>query len=235
MKKLVRVGVALSAMVGFSALLGAQSVGASPKKSYLADWEALNQTVTSFSVGFTVPHYTCTATDDTVDVYANAYDETQGTSSSFDGGFVDLGCNSKKSAVITPALEVDGVYTNPSGFTIRRKDVVDVTVTCGAAGGTATIDDVTQDQSGSVPTPAGSSCNGVFMGNIGVSNKSGKKLLPLPKFGKITFGDADVNGAPIGDASPAPAAVSYYEGASNVIKVGPLIDGGSGWVNTQES
>jgi hypothetical protein len=235
MKKLVRVGVALSATVGFSALLGAQAVGASPQKSYLADWEALNQTVTSFTVGFTVPHYTCTATNDAVDVYANAYDQTSATSDSFDGGFVELGCNSKKSPVITPALEVDGVYTNPSGFTIRRKDVLDVTVTCGAAGGTATIDDVTQDQSGSVPTPAGSSCNGVFMGNIGLSNRAGTKLLPLPKFGKITFGDADVNGAPIGDASPAPTAVSYYEGAKNVITVGALTDGGSAWVNTQGS
>jgi hypothetical protein len=235
MKNLIRIGVALSATVGFSALLGSQAVGASPTKSYLGVYEALNQTVTSVSVGLTVPHYKCTSAKEVVDVYTNTYDETVDTSDSFDGGFVQLGCSSNDKPVITPILEVDGSYSVPSGLTIRRKDVVDVTVTCGASGGTATINDVTSAQSGSVPTPAGSSCNGVFMGNIGVSNEAGTAVLPLPSFGSITFGDASLNDAPLGDASPAPTAVNYFEGKKNVITVGPLTDDGSAWVNTQGS
>jgi hypothetical protein len=232
MKKLFRLGVALSAVVGFSALLGTQAAGASPPKSYLADWEALNQTVTSFTLSFKIPQYTCTATNDAVNMYANSYDQTGG---SFDGGFVYLGCSSQKKAVITPSLEVDGTYTNPSGLTIKRKDVVEVSVSCGASGGTAAIVDVTQGQSGSVTTPAGSSCNGVFMGNIGASNRAGTKVLPLPKFGHIAFSGAEVNGDPIGLASPAPTSVNYFEGAKNKITVGPLADTGSAWVNTQGS
>ena len=58
------------------------------------------------------------------------------------------------------------------------------------------------------------------MGNIGVSNEAGTKLLPLPTFGSIDFSDATVNGAPLGDASPAPIAVNYFEGKKNVISVG---------------
>ena len=235
MKKTARLGLVLSATVGFSALLGAQAVGASPTKSYLGVYEALNQTVTTVSVGFTVPHYTCTSAKQVIDVYENTYDETVASSDSFDGGFVQLGCSSKDKAVIIPALEVDGTYTLPPGLTIRRKDVVDFTVTCGASGGTATVEDVTSGQSGSVPTPAGSNCNGVFMGNIGVSNEAGTKNLPLPAFGSITFGDASLNGEPLGDASPAPTAVNYFEGKKNVITVGPLTDDGSSWVNTQSS
>jgi hypothetical protein len=235
MKNLIRIGVALSATVGFSALLGAQAVGASPTRSYLGVYEALNQTATSVSVGFTVPHYKCTSAKEVVDVYTNTYDETVGGPDAFDGGFVQLGCNSKEKAVIGAAAEVDGSYTVLSALTIHRKDVVDFTVTCGASGGAATVLDVTSGQSGSAPTPTGSSCNGVFMGNIGVSNEAGTAILPLPSFGSITFGDASLNDAPLGDASPAPTAVNYFEGKKNVITVGPLTEGGSAFVNTQGS
>ncbi len=235
MKNLIRIGVALGATVGFSALVGAQSASAASAKSYLGVYEALNQTVTQFSIGFTVPKFTCTAVNDAVDAYANAFDETPGTSDTFDGGLLQLSCNTKLKPVLTPALEVDGVYTVESSLIVHRKDVVDITVTCGASGGAATIADVTSGQSQSVPTPTGSSCNGVFMGNIGLSNEAGTKNLPLPKFGSIAFGDAEVNGAPLGDASPAPTSVNYREGKTNVITVGPLTDGGSAWVNTQGS
>lgn len=235
MKNLVRIGVALCATVGFSALVGVQSASAKPAKSYLAVYSALNQTVTEFSVGFTVPKFKCMAANDAVDAYANAFDETPGTSDPYDGGFLQLSCSTKLKPVLTPALEVDGVYTVASSVTVHRKDVIDITVTCGASGGTATIQDVTSTQSQSVPTPAGSSCNGVFMGNIGLSNEAGTKNLPLPKFGSIDFGDAQVNGAPLGDASPAPTSVNYREGKTNIITVGPLTDEGSAWVNTQGS
>jgi hypothetical protein len=234
MKNLVRIGVALSAAVGFSALVGAQSASAAPKKSYLGVYQALNQTVSEFSVGFTVPKFKCTAANDAIDIYANAFDDSPGTPGTFDGAFVQLSCTTKLKPVVTPILEVDGIYTVESGLTVQRKDVVDLTVTCGAAGGSAALDDVTSGQSQSLPTPAGSSCNGVFLGNIGLSNKAGK-IVPLPKFGSVVFGDAEVNGAPLGDASPAPTSVNFYEGKTQVITVGPLTDGGSEWVNTQKS
>jgi hypothetical protein len=236
MKNLVRFGMALSTVLGVSALVGTQAVGASPTKSYLGVYEALNQTVTEFSVGFTVPHYTCTATNDNVAAYANTFDEDNGSQGAFNGGFVQLGCNSKKKPVLTPVLEIDGNYTVASELTIHRRDVVDVTVTCGSSGSEATIDDVTAGNvSQSASSFTASSCNGTFMGNIGVSNEAGTKELPLPKFGSITFGDAQLNGSPLGDASPAPVAVNYFEGKKNVITVGPLTDGGSSWVNTQGS
>jgi hypothetical protein len=236
MKNLVRLGMALGAMVGFSALVGTQAVGASQAKSYLGVYEALNQAVTEFSVGFTVPHYTCTATNDNLAAYANTFDQDNGSQGAFNGGFVQLGCTSKKKPALTPVLEIDGNYTVASDLTVHRGDVIDVTATCGASGSEATIDDVTEGNvSQSATSFTASSCNGTFMGNIGVSNEAGTKELPLPSFHSITFGDAQVNGSPLGDASPAPAAVNYFEGKKNVITVGPLTDGGSSWVNTQGS
>jgi hypothetical protein len=234
MKNLVRFGLALSTVVGVSALVGTQAVGASPTKSYLGVYEALNQTVTSLNIEFTVPKFKCESANDAVDAYANTFDQTPGNPDAFDGGFVQLSCSAAKKPVITPFLEADGTYVSPSGMTIVKKDVIDISVTCGASAGSDTIDDVTSGQSESFPTAAGSSCNGAFLGNIGVSNKKGTKDLALPTFGSIHFSDATLNGAPLGDASPAAKAVNYYEGASNVIKVGPLT-GGTAWVNTQES
>ena len=176
MNNLARIGVALSATVGFSAL-GVQSAGAAPTKSYLGVYEALNQTVTSLNIEFTVPKFKCESANDAVDAYANTFDQTPGNPDAFDGGFVQLSCSAAKKPVITPFLEADGTYVSPSGMTIAKKDVVDISVTCGASAGSDTIDDVTSGQSESFPTAAGSSCNGAFLGNIGVSNKKGTKDL----------------------------------------------------------
>lgn len=113
MKNLVRLGMALCAVVGFSALVGGQAVGASPTKSYLGVYEALNQAVTSFSIGFTVPHYTCTATNDDLAAYTNTFDEDNGSQSAFNGGFVQLGCTSKKKPVLTPFSRSTGPIRLP--------------------------------------------------------------------------------------------------------------------------
>jgi hypothetical protein len=228
-------GTMLAVVVSMSVLAGVSSAGAATKPSYLGIYEALNQTVTTVSVDFTVPNYSCGAKNDAVDAYTNTFDKSPEVNSAFNGGFVQLGCdhNGATKPVVTSFLEIDGTYSAPLDMTITRGNSIEVTVSCGASGSVASLEDITTGVTLSDNSSNPSDCNGVFMGNIGVSaNAKGTKQLPLPKFKTIHFSDALVNGADLGALSPT--AVNYFEGTANQIKVGPL-NAGESWVNTQKS
>jgi peptidase A4-like protein len=230
MGTLGRVGVALAALLGFTALLGAQTAGASKPKSDLAVYQALNQTLTSFGVQFTVPKYTCTATNDSVNAYADAFDTASANPNAFDGAYVQLDCTTKKRPLIVPFLEVDGTFTQPSGLTIRKGDTMVINVTCNSSGSSVELTDETTDVSQSATSDSAASCNGVFMGNIASANAKGK-VVPLPSFGSVDFTNAVVDGADYSTFNPT--AVNLNEGSDGKVKVGPLnVDS---WVNTEKS
>lgn len=230
MGRMIRVGVVAAAALGSTAFLGAQVAGAAKPASNLAVYEAINQPVSSVNLQFTVPHYTCTATNDGVSAYADTFDQANGGEFAFDGAYVELDCTSAKKAIIYPLLEIDGTYSNPT-LKIKKGNVMDVTITCGSSGSVATLEDVTTDLSVTAESDNNASCNGAFLGNIAVANKKGTAVLPLPTFGSMDFSAANVNGGALGALSPV--GVNYKEG-SDVIKVGALSDGTS-WVNTQRS
>jgi hypothetical protein len=203
-----------------------------PTDSYLGVYEA-NVAVTSLSENAVVPTYTCKKGEQ-IDIYANTYDQDSSNASPFDGAYVDLACSKSNQPEVYPNLEVDGNYV-PTDVTISEGDTIQISVTCGPSGSVEKISDLTTGGSTGTSTDTASSCNGVFAGNIGVLNKKGTKVSPLPAFGSISFGSVEVNSSPIGDTSPAPTSVNYYEGKKNQIDVGPLTAGGSAFVNTQES
>jgi hypothetical protein len=231
-----RIGVAALAASALAVGLvaAAAPAGATQSKSYLGVYQALNQLVTSLSEDAVVPNYTCKKADQ-VDIYANVFDQDGGSPGAFDGAFLGLACAKGNVPELVPYLEVDGTYA-AAGVSISVGDTIEITVTCGSTGSVETIADLTHGGSSSTGTSAPSSCNGAFFGNIGVSKgSSGTKELPLPTFGSISFSNVEVNGAPLGDASPSPTSVNYFEGKKNQIVVGPLTAGGSAFVNTQTS
>ncbi len=230
MRMQFRTGFVAAGTVTLLALVGTPA-GASQTKSPLADYEVLNQAVTSMSVQFTVPTYTCAASDDAVNAYADTFDQANGGEFAFTGAYAFLGCTTSKKPKIEATLEMDGTYSFPK-IKIKEGDVLVVTVTCGATGSTATLADTTKSTSVEASSTAASECNGAFMGNIGTSNAAGTKNLPLPTFKKMSFTAATINGADLGTFSPT--AVDYYEGKKNVITVGPLTDPES-WTNTEGS
>jgi hypothetical protein len=230
MRGIIRVGVVAAAALGSTAFFGAQMAGAAKTPSYLGVYQATNVAVTSMSVEFSVPHFTCTAPNEFLSAYADTFDQSNGSQTAFDGGYVQIGCTDTKKAVIYPLLQVNGAYTQPT-LKVKKGNLIQVSVTCGGAESGVTLTDVTTGLSASEPAPTTASCNGAWEGNIGVTNGKGTKVLPLPSFGAFDFSAANVNGNAFGALNPT--AVSYKEG-TNVIKVGALT-GGTSWVNTQKS
>jgi len=229
MRGMIRVGVVAAAALGSTAFLGTQVAGAAKPASNLGVYEAVGAPVSSMSVEFTVPHYTCTAPNEWVSAYADTFDSANGGESAFDAGYVQLSCNSAKQAVIYPVLEIDGTYSDPT-LKIKKGNLMQVSITCGASGSVATLTDETTGDAATASSPNSAECESAYMGNIAVANKHGKDL-PLPAFGTFDFSAANVNDNAFGALSPT--AVNYKEGA-DVIKVGALTDGTS-WVNTEKS
>jgi Peptidase A4 family len=230
MGTLGRVGVALAALLGFTSLLGAQTAGASKPKSDLAIYQALNQTITSFDLQFTVPKYTCTAPKDSVNAYADSLDTASANPNAFTGAYVQLDCTTTKKPVIVPLFEVDGTYTHASGFAIHKGDIMVINVTCGSSGINVELTDQTAHVTQSADSASAASCNGVFMGNIAAASAKGK-ILPLPTFGSVDFTNALVDGSPLSAFNPT--AVNLNEGSDGRVTVGPL--NSDSWVNTQKS
>jgi hypothetical protein len=228
MGHLGRVVIALTALFGFTAVVGMQSAGASQPKSDLAVYESLNQSVNSFGLQFTVPKYTCSATNDAVNGYADSFDPASSAPFAYNGAYVQMACSKTKKAVIYPLLEVEGVYSHAT-FTVHKGDAMVIAVTCNSSGVDVTLTDQTTSASQSATSSTPADCNGVWMGNIAAASKKGAAL-PLPKFGSFTFAGAQVNGADYSTFSPT--AVNYNEGIGNKIKVGAL--NLNTWVNTQK-
>jgi hypothetical protein len=204
---------------------GAATANTKTPKSYLATYNATTS-VSSISVTVTLPSYTCKKSDD-VAAYADTEDLNTDT---WSGTYVGLACGKKNVPIYSPALEIDGAYTNPAA-TMRADDTVVLSTSCGATGTVVTIDDVTSTSSVSTSSASPSDCSAAFVGDIGVQKGAGPKVDNLPRFGSIDFSNVNVNGSSLGSFTPTVS--NYYEGKKNIITVGPITDGGTAFVTTQ--
>jgi hypothetical protein len=70
-------------------------------------------------------------------------------------------------------------------------------------------------------------------GNIGVLDTKGTKVSPLPTFGSISFSSVEVNSSPTVTRRPQRSTITKVRRIGS--RSEPLTDGGSAFVNTQES
>jgi predicted Rossmann-fold nucleotide-binding protein len=127
--------------------------------------------------------------------------------------------------------DIDNVFSVPT-VTINPGDTVTLSVTCGAAGVSVSIDDQTTASTGTKASSTAESCTQAEAGNDAVTKGGGSGILALPAFGTMDFSGVMVNGVAIGSLNPT---VANYSEKKNVITTGALTGGGTAFTTTEGS
>jgi Peptidase A4 family len=215
------IGAAGSLAVGMA--LVSSGTASAKTDSYLATYNTSGP-VSTISTDLVIPSYTCHK-GDALALYADAYDAD---ADAFSGGYIDLACKKTGKPKLEVALEIDGSYTFPTTV-MALGDTVQIELSCGDSGTTATVSDTNNDNVYTESDPTASSCQNAYIGDIGVGLGAGQRT--LPDFHAVDYSNAEVNGSALGTFDPT--KTNYYEGAANIIKVKALTNDGLNFVTKQ--
>jgi hypothetical protein len=203
-----------------------------PKSNFAGYTDNTDATTNSVQATFTVPNYTCKKGEN-LSPGIGAFDDAN---NGFSSAYMYLACAKigKKygPSLGTVAIEIDNGVTYDN-LAISAGDAIQFTQSCGPTGTSATIEDLNNSDSFTQSASYASSCEGGYVGDLGVEGKSPKKVAPLPTFGSSDYSAATINGDVLSTSDPT--ASNYYEGKKAGITTGSLTGGGTAFVLSQVS
>jgi len=217
-------------LVGLSASPANAKKKPPPTYSVFAGYQYPSASVTSETATVVLPKVSCkkkqaSNPDINADVQLNATDSENDNTNWSEVFFAcETGARNKVIGYYTPFLFIDGSQQSTGSLTVHAGDTVVLTVSCGGAGSTVSLDDVTSSTSASASSSTPSSCTGGLVGQYGGSDG-------IPKLGNVAWSGVNINGSSLGSLSPTSS--SYYVGKGDgILMVGSLTDGGTAFTNT---